>query len=89
LPRRRTGTPPDARSRRSRSRSQGRLCPCERRSRYAADRSPSLLTRTIGVPGVHDGAGSRRVRPGCTELAVDGGPRVRIQLPSAPSQVRT
>jgi hypothetical protein len=56
LPRRRTGTPPDARSRRSRSRSRGRLCPCERRPRYAADRSPSLSTRTIGVPGFHDGA---------------------------------
>jgi hypothetical protein len=33
--------------------------------------------------------GSRRARPGCTELAVDGGPRVRIHLPPAASQVRT
>jgi uncharacterized membrane protein YtjA (UPF0391 family) len=30
--------------------------------------------------------GSRRARPGCTELAVDGGPRVRIHLPPAESR---
>jgi hypothetical protein len=47
------------------------------------------LTRTIGVPGFRDGAGSRRALPGCTELAVDGGPRVRIRLPPARSQQRT
>src|ERR1700722_2794994 len=40
-----------------------------------ANRSPSLSTRTIGVPGLHDGAWSRRARPGCTELTADGGPR--------------
>src|ERR1700730_5902023 len=30
-----TGTPPDARGRRSRSPARGRLCPCERRPRHA------------------------------------------------------
>jgi hypothetical protein len=47
--------------------------------------SPSLWTRTIGVPGLHDGAWSRRARPGCAELTADGGPRVRIHLPPAAS----
>jgi len=84
-----TGTPPDARGRRSRSPARGRLCPSERRARHAQNRSPSLSTRTIGVPGLHDGAWSRRARPGCTELTADGGPRVRIHLPPAASHVRT
>ena len=54
-----------------------------------ANRSPSLSTRTIGVPRLHDGAWSRRARPGCTELTADGGPRVRIHLPPGESRVRT
>ena len=84
-----TGTPPDARGRRSRSPARGRLCPSERRARHAQNRSPSLSTRTIGVPGLHDGAWSRRARPGCTELTADGGPMVRIHLPPAASRRRT
>jgi hypothetical protein len=54
-----------------------------------ANRSPSLSTRTIGVPGFADDAWSRRARPGCTELTADGGPRVRIHLSPAKSQERT
>src|SRR6202030_4070806 len=65
---------------------RGRLCPSERRARHARNRSPSLSTRTISVPGLHDGAWSRRARPGCTELTADGGPRVRSHLPPAASQ---
>src|SRR6202030_3475006 len=83
-----TGTPPDARGRRSRSPARGRLCPSERRARHAQNRSPSLSTRTIGVPGLHDGAWSRRARPGCTELTAYGVPMVRIHLPPAASPVR-
>jgi hypothetical protein len=37
-------------------RSRSRLCPSESRPSHAADRSPSSSTRTIGVPGLHDGA---------------------------------
>jgi hypothetical protein len=49
-----------------------RLCPCE-----AASGMPQIARRarrrgTIGVPGLHDGAWSRRARPRCTELTVTG-----------------
>ena len=40
---------------------------------------------TIGVPGLHDGAWSRRARPTCTGAHRNGGPRVRIQLSPAQS----
>jgi hypothetical protein len=48
------------------------LCPCE-----AASGMPQIARRarrrgTIGVPGLHDGAWSRRARPRCTELTVTG-----------------
>jgi len=48
------------------------LGPCE-----GASGMPQITRRarrrvTIGVPGLHDGAWSRRARPRCTELTVTG-----------------
>jgi hypothetical protein len=64
----------------------GRLGQCERR-RQACRRS--LADANDRLSGLHH-SGVRRVRaPGCTELIVGRGPRVRIHLPPAKSQVRT
>jgi hypothetical protein len=71
------------------SRSRGRLCPCERRSRYAADRSPSSSTRNDRR------SGASRWRVVASRAAQvhrahrNGGPRVRIHLSPARSQLRT
>ena len=48
------------------------FCPCK-----GASGMPQIARRarrrgTIGVPGLHDGAWSRRARPRCTELTVTG-----------------
>jgi hypothetical protein len=49
----------------------------------------SLADANDRLSGLHDG-GVRRVRaPGCTELIVGRGPRVRIHLPPAGSLLRT
>ena len=67
---------------RSRSRARDRRCPCERRPGPATNRSASSVDATGSAfrtftmaPWVVSRA------PGCSELTVDGGPRVRISLP--------
>jgi hypothetical protein len=77
LPRRRTGTPPDARSRRSRPRA--RLCPSPgvpQIARRARRRERS------GRSGLHDGGVSRVTRARVHRAHRRGGPRVRIPVPS-------
>jgi hypothetical protein len=57
--------------------------------RRAANRSPSASTRTIGRSGLHDGGVGRVARARVHRAHRRGGPRVRILLPPAASQLRT
>ena len=72
LPRRRTGTPPDARNRRSRSRAPALSMKAPQACR--ANRSPSSSPRTIGRSGLPDGGVGRVARARAHRR--DGGPRV-------------
>ena len=69
-----TGTPPDARGRRSRSPARGRFCPCERRPRHAQIARRACRRERSAFRGFTMAVvASRAAR--VHELTADGGPR--------------